>query len=277
MFDDDKQQKPQTDKDDHNHGRDRDDNHREPPGRIIHPRPTHGEPVRGRFAKSIDAMLHEFPMLTYEGLNTESGLLASWHGWVQPISTHDATTHLLLDDLFHDRPIYQQSDQVRHISTCQAQHCEHPWMERDLNLQRRFQLQVVYAGGQALPRCRVLSPTLGKVKHTWGDGAICAFMDSAKAWRRGLDTVADFMPHVLIWLVKWMVFDATDVWIGSEHYSSPLYHLRVLDRNDLCWCGSGDIYRRCHRIQDQIDAGIAPPKKLLRPVAIQNLRWIRRH
>ncbi|HEV7673702.1 MAG TPA: SEC-C metal-binding domain-containing protein [Candidatus Angelobacter sp.] len=222
-------------------------------------------------------MATEFPMFTYDELRTQSGLVAIWRGCVQPIQPRDAEARLLLDDLSHDRPVYQAADEIRHLPGCTERHCEHAWMNQDLNLGRRFDLHLKYTGGEALPRCYVLSPTLEKLKHTWADGAICAFMDSNKNWRRGVDTVADFIPHVLIWLVKWMVFDATEVWIGSEHYSAPGYHLEFLHRNDLCWCGSGLVYRRCHRIQDQIDAGLAPPKKLLRASAIQNLRWLQRH
>jgi hypothetical protein len=277
MFNEDKPQNPQTHKDDHNNGRGHDDDdRREPPGRVIHPRPTHGEPMRGRLDQSKNAMATEYPMFTYNE-EMQSGLSATWRGCVQPIRSQDAGTRLLLDDLAHDRPVYLVGDEIRHLPGCTERHCEHAWMNQDLKLERHFDLYLKYMGVEALPRCYVLSPTLEKLKHTWGDGAICAFMDSGKNWRRGVDTVADFMPHVLIWLVKWMVFEKSDVWIGSEHYSAPLYHLQTIRRNDLCWCGSGLPYRRCHRIQDQIDAGLAPPKKLLRPSAIENLRWIHRH
>lgn len=266
---------------DHNNGHDRDDHddRRESPGQIIHPRPTHGEPaVRGRFAKHVDAMHEKFPQFTYHESLCNSGVLGTWSGRVQPIQNQEGI-NLLLDDLFHNRPVYRLGDSIQHLPNCNERHCEHAWMNRDLNLERQFDLQITYTGDKALPRCYVLAPLipLGKRKHTWADGAICAFLDSEGVWQRRVHTVADFLPHALIWLVKWMVFDATEVWIGAEHNSSPSYHLQVVDRNDPCWCGSGELYRKCHRTQDQVDTGLAVPKRLLRPSAVQTLRWFRNH
>ncbi|HEY2497957.1 MAG TPA: SEC-C domain-containing protein [Candidatus Angelobacter sp.] len=256
---------------------DHDNDRRERPGEIIHPRPTHGEPaMRGQLVRNIEAMRDKFPQFTYQEILSNSGIVGTWRGTVQPIQTQQEVM-FLLDDLYHNRPAYRVEDSIQHLPNCKEQHCHHAWLNEDLKLNRQFDLQLRYAGNEALPRCYVLAPQLKKLKHTWADGAICAFLDSKREWKRGVDTVADFLPHALIWLVKWMVFDATETWIGAEHDSSPLYHLKVVGKNELCWCGSGGLYRKCHRIQDQIDAGMVPPKRLLRPAAIQSLRWFHRH
>lgn len=263
-------------KNNHNH---HDNDHRKTPGQVIHPRPTHGEPaVRGQLVKNVDAMFREFPEFTYQEGLSDSGILGTWRGKVQPIQNLDEVM-LLLDDLAHNRAVYRVRDNLQHLPECKEKHCEHAWMNANLDLTKQFDLRITYSGNEALPKCYVLAPLIPqeKRKHMWADGAICAFLASEGIWQWRAHTVTDFLPHVFVWLIKWVVFDATGVWIGAQHDSSPLYHLRIVDRDDPCWCGSGRLYRKCHRIQDQIDAGLAPPKRLLRPAAIQNIRWFRRH
>jgi len=72
----------------------------------------------------------------------------------------------------------------------------------------------------------IKSESLTTFIGTSSDGAICAFLASDRVWIWHKDTVAEYLPHVLIWLVKWIVFDQTGEWIGAEHASTPQYHLR---------------------------------------------------
>jgi len=259
------------------HGDDRHDDRRDRPGQIIHPRPTHGESaVRARLAREADAMLECFPWFSFhEGLSS-AGVTGVWRGKVQPVRrTEDV--RLLLDDLAHDRAIYRLKDELKHLPTCKEVHCTHPWMDNIGSLQVQFDLKMTYLGNEALPRCYVLSPEIPpeKRKHMWADGAVCAFLASDGTWDHRTSTVADFLPHVLVWLVKWLVFDSTQVWIGAQHFSSPLYHLAFVDRNDPCWCGSGRIYRKCCRIKDQVNTGLVPSKRVLRAAALQAPKWLR--
>lgn len=266
-----------NDRDDH--GRDRDNDRDKPPGQIIHPRPTHGEPaVRGRLARNVDLMFKAFPKFAYsEGLS-ESGITGIWKGRVQPIKHFDET-RLLLDDLSHDRALYRVEDELIHLPNCPERHCEHPWMDADLELDREFELRITYPGKEALPRCYVISPLIPKEKqnHMWADGAMCAFLASEGVWDWRTHTVADFFPHALVWLVKWMVYDKTGIWIGAQHNSSPQYHLQIIGGNDTCWCGSGRSYRKCCRPKDQVNSGLMPNKRLLRPQAVDLQRWFYRH
>jgi hypothetical protein len=277
MFDENDFPKKQENNDRDDHGKDRDNDRDKPPGQIIHPRPTHGEPaVRGRLVRNVDSMFKAFPKFTYsEGLS-QSGISGVWKGKVQPIK-HSDEVRLLLDDLSHDRPLYRVEDELIHLPQCPEQHCEHPWMDADLELNREFELSITYLGKEALPRCYVVSPLIPKEKrmHMWADGAVCAFLASEGIWDWRIHTVADFLPHVLVWALKWLVYDKTGVWIGAQHNSSPQYHLQIVSGNDSCWCGSGRPYRKCCRPKDQVDSGLMPNKRFLRTGAIQVQRWWR--
>jgi SEC-C motif len=204
-----------------------------------------------RLEASVRAMAETYPRLTFESDAERDGRPGIWRGWVQPIKAPGMITELL-DDLFHDRPVFVVGDEVKHLPSCTSPHCHHDWMTEALDMTRRFELLITYDGGAALPRCWVLNPAIPprKRRHMWNDGAICAFLASDRVWSWNRDTVASLLPHVLIWLLKWTVFDQTGVWIGSEHLSNPLYHLRVVGPWDPCWCGSGSPYRKCHRKED---------------------------
>lgn len=204
-----------------------------------------------RLEASIQMMTKVYGQFAYETDCEKNCGRGIWRGSVQPIKVTGAQTELL-DDLFHDRAVYVVGDEVRHLPSCTSTHCRHDWMDKASQLTRRFDLAVSYDGGIALPRCHVVHPVipLEKRRHMWSDGAICAFLASERVWSWNRDTVASFLPHVFIWLVKWMVFDQTAVWIGSEHCSDPVYHLQHIGLRDPCWCGRGLPYRKCHYRQD---------------------------
>lgn len=243
----------------------RDDEHRPPsrppnppPGRVIRPPRTHGDlavglpPMRAarsaELERSIHAMATEYPWLRY----SREAAGARWTGRVQPVQASEVLPKLL-DDLAHDRPVYVQGGVVQHLPHCGAQHAPAAWMKELRRLDRSFEISIMYGSLRAVPRCYVVSPAIPprKRRHMWGDGAMCAFMASEDVWVWNRDTVADAMPYFLVWLVKWMVFDETGIWIGSEHQADPGYHRRVVGRNDQCWCGSGLKYKRCHLGQEE--------------------------
>src|SRR2546422_8233305 len=93
-----------------------------------------------------------------------------------------------------------------------------------------FTVSIYYSGGRDHPRCWVVSPSIPteKRRHTWGDGSICPFLASEDSWVWDRDTVADFVPHISIWLLTWLVFDQTAQWIVGEREGTPEYHLSVI-------------------------------------------------
>jgi SEC-C motif len=263
---DDRQRYDDDGKRDDRHDRDDDRKHErpgEPPGRIIHPKPTHGgSAVRARLAKSADAM-KVLPEFSYQEYPTTIGPMGVWTGKVQPIQLSEDLC-LLLDDLAHDRPVFCVGSELRHLKDCIVEHCGHGSVLEPAKLQQRFEIAVSWTGDEALPRAFVASPLIPDAKrmHMWRDGAICAFLASERVWVWHRDTVVDFIPHVLVWLVKWMVYDQTGAWIGSQHGNTPQYHLDQVHPKAPCWCGGGREYRKCHRGDDLIAAGLAPPRWL---------------
>lgn len=181
--------------------------------------------MASRLQESIDAVGESYPQFKYSALESGSKTIGVW----QPIRTADNLVHLL-DDVHHDRPVRVVGDEVQHLESCTAVHCDHAWQNRATDLGRSFEIEIQYDGGQAVPRCRVLSPRIPPEKrhHMWIDGVICAFLASENVWIWHSDTVADYVPHALIWLVKWMVFDQTSVWIGAQHENTPQHHLAIV-------------------------------------------------
>lgn len=203
---------------------------------------------------SITAMGYEYPSLRF----SRYGAGGRWVGRVQPIQSREGIAELL-DDLAHDRAIHLQGDRVEHLPECDAAHREHPWMSGLSDLQRTFEIAILHPGDASVPRGYVLSPAIPRHKqlHMWGDGAMCPFLTSDDHWVARRNTVADIVPYFLVWLVKWMVYDETNVWIGREHKNDPASHLRRVGRNDQCWCGSGMKYKKCHLRKDELQSNRA--------------------
>lgn len=196
-------------------------------------------------------MAEEWPQFQYRLLTYGQLVVGSWQGRVQPIRTVDGPFEVL-DDLAHDREVSLVGDEIRHVSHCPASHCRHEWMDRIGDLSMPCDVEIWHEGNEAPPRCWVLFPVILKQKHMWWDWSICAFLASDEdAWRPDVHTVADFVPHVLLWLVKWLVYDQTNVWIGAEHNNTPEYHLQIIKPDARCWCQSGRQYRECHREEDK--------------------------
>jgi hypothetical protein len=228
----------------------------EPPGRIIHPKPTHGDSaVRARLAKSRNAMM-PFSEFSYEEVPGQRGPVGIWTGRVRPFQAVDGL-RLLLDDLAHDRPVFCQGSQLHHLDTCAHSHCGHGLPPNPAQLIQDFDVRIIWGGDEALPRAFIASPLIPQEKkmHMWSDGAVCAFLASDRVWTWHTDTISDFVPHVLIWLAKWMVYNQTNVWIGSEHGNTPQYHLEHVHPKAPCWCGRGRQYRKCHRPNDLVMTG----------------------
>ena len=198
-----------------------------------------------------------YPRFEYAPLLNDGKIIGIWRGSVQPIRARENLLDLL-DDLHHDRPVRVVGDEVQHLEDCAALHCNHEWQNQATDLRTPFDMEVRYDGGLALPRCYVLSPRIPPEKrcHMWNDAAICAFLASENVWVSHSHTVADYIPHALIWLVKWMVYDRTSVWIGAQHQSNPQYHLALLRPKQPCWCGSGRPYRKCHRRFELMAVGL---------------------
>jgi SEC-C motif len=177
----------------------------------------------------------------------------SWFGPITPIKSTERLLDLL-DDIHHNNAIYMASGaELRHLHACGKTHCKHPWMEeiRPEDLARTFDALITYSGGRDDPRCWIMGLDFTNGRHMWNDGSICPFLSSSTTWDWMVDTVADFAGHVSVFLVSWMTFQRTGIWIVGEHRNTGTYHVSTIRPNDLCWCRSGKKYRKCHMQQDQ--------------------------
>jgi hypothetical protein len=176
-----------------------------------------------------------------------------WSGSVTPIRSTERLIDLL-HDIHHHRQIYTVAGgELRHLPECRERHCSHPWMDRlkPEGLVRTFEVRLYYSGGHDDPRCWIAGIDLTNGRHMWSDGSICPFMSSSSTWDWIANSVADFVGHVSVWLVSWMIFQQVGVWIVGEHGNTPDYHLANIKPNNLCWCRSGKKYRKCHMQHDQ--------------------------
>ena len=205
-----------------------------------------------RLDASIEAMRVYYPQFSLSGLPIGTGPLAVWKGWVQPIQTR-SQVECLLDDLSQDRPVeILPGGRVEHFSGCCSNHVEHQWMEDVTNPHQIFRIEIQYGGDSRHPRAYVLQPDLppSAWKHRLG-GAICAYAPWEKVWQWHKQTVVDFMDHVLIWLIKSIVWLQAHFWMGAERQHHADYLLREIDPRAQCWCSSGNQYGNCHRLSDQ--------------------------
>jgi len=210
--------------------------------------------VTSRLQKSVEDMAAFCPALRY---SPESGGAGGW--WSGPLTPVRSAERLLdlLDDIHHHRPVYTvMGAELRHLPSCREGHCPHSWMDRirPQDLVRTFEARFYYSGGHDDPRCWIAGIDLTNGQHMWSDGSICPFMSASTTWDWMLNTMADFAGHVSVFLVSWMVFQSTSLWIVGEHGNSGTYHLSMIRPNDLCWCRSGKKYRKCHMQHDQVIA-----------------------
>ena len=204
-----------------------------------------------RLVKSVEDMAGFCPDLVYQPDAITEG--AWWSGEVCPLRTLDKLPELL-DDIHHHRAVYTAwRGELRHLPRCDVLHDRHDWMERvrPEELTRSFTIRLYYAGGCEDPRCWAEGIDRANGLHMWDDNSICPFLSSKHAWDWTRDTVADFIGHVSVWLVCWMVFQQTGAWIVGEHGGTPGYHLANIRPNEHCWCRSGKKYRKCHMQGDQ--------------------------
>lgn len=211
-----------------------------------------------RLDASIIAMANRYPTLTLISDGSDASSVAAWEGWLQPISSL-RDFDLIINDLHYNRPILLTEDgEIRHNPQCKEPH-DKPSIRKYLKRpNRNFKLRIEYAGGSRHPRAFMLDPVLVRRPgdHTFGDGASCAYPAWEDVWEWQRDTVADFIDHILVWLVKWNVFDATGgaIWLGPQKDHDPILLAATINPDAQCWCGHGKNYNICHRRADLLRA-----------------------
>ncbi|MGE0127598.1 MAG: SEC-C domain-containing protein [Blastocatellales bacterium] len=206
-----------------------------------------------RLSSSVRAMQDYFPAFSLD-LRENGQKGAVWKGKVQPIQTAESLAELL-DDIHCERPVWVLAGgEVRHHHLCNSTHTHHAWVDGLTNPFIVFDLEARYGGHKQHPKVFVRNPKmpLPKTKHTFGDGSICPYAPWENVWLWERDTAADYLGHACVWLIKWLVWDQTGIWVGPEMSHDKSFLSRTIGRNNQCWCGSGLKYKKCHLIQDQM-------------------------
>lgn len=226
-----------------------------------------------RLSASIHAMAERYPLLTLISDHSDSTGVAVWEGWVQPVRSLKEFD-LIVNDMHYNRPIVLSEDgEILHKPKCKGPH-DKPSIRKHIGRpDRSFKVRIEYAGGPQHPRAFMLDPTLARRPgdHTYGDGASCVYPPWEDAWEWRRNTVADFTDHLLVWLVKWNVFDATsgDLWLGPEMNHDPVFLAATINPDNQCWCGTGKRYADCHRPGDirtaetELRSGLAAKNSLI--------------
>lgn len=206
-----------------------------------------------RLEESIRAMRSFYPKFSLSGSPIGTGPVAVWKGWVRPLWGADELASIL-DDIANDRPVaVLAGGLVEHLTSCTARHERPPWVRRLKDVSAAYKLKVLYGGGRVHPRAYVIDPRFrrGELRHSFRDGAACAYPPWEDVWRCDEHTVVDFMDHVVVWLVKLTVWRQAGVWPGSEMDHESQFLLQSIHPAQQCWCGSGSAYEGCHRGSDQ--------------------------
>lgn len=142
--------------------------------------------------------------------------------------------------------------QVRHASSCTRVHSKIGIGKLE---PQAYAAVVELRPPPTYPRAWVVSPDISRRTfpdhpHMYPDGAACPFYPPDRTWTWA-NTPAQFLHQLAIWLLKTQVWIANGRWIGPDvgHRFGERPPLR---RDDPCHCGSGKIYRHCHRAEDRI-------------------------
>lgn len=237
---------------------------REPPPHRIKPQPVFGEPSSAWWLESPEMWDREQRMMNDyypgwqsadcypnpEGLQTNA--CKAWIGDITPLQSPSNAVGVV-NALAADMPILvYQNGRVDVDRACPTGSANKLGIDESA-LRRTFSLIARQAGPPRHPRVFVMIPELPRFcPHTFADEAVCPLLPSSGAWSWPSNSLADYLNHVSIWLVKFMVWDFTKkatgsgIWIGSE---AP-HDRATLARTPLwaqCYCGSGLRFGQCCR------------------------------
>lgn len=210
-------------------------------------------PERLRF--SVEAMKLHYPSLLFDGRHIIIGSATFWKGWVQPLSDELEDLEMILADIDRNLPVQIKNGEVSHHPACRRKHQALSWIKKLKKPDQAFNIKIVYDGGKRHPRGYVLQPDipLNKRKHMYRDSAVCAYPPQRNIWNWQTHTTVDFTDQVVIWLLKWNVWNQTGYWLGSETSHDKLLLLISISATDQCWCGSGTLYGNCHQLADKLE------------------------
>lgn len=219
----------------------------------------------GRWDREEQEMKMWFPISQW-GERVERGrAIRFWEVIVEPVPSAPEVL-LVLADLDRGGPVdMNPSGWIRHSQRCRADHKLREGFEGLEIPDTVFLLEAVYQEPPGHPLVRSLDPKVSCLRfpghpHFYGGEVICPLFPPENTWRWKNHTMTDYLEHVAVWLLKHLVWKATQdrdgkgIWIGPDVEHSPMYLLWVIRPSDQCHCGSGKTYRRCCRSHDRARA-----------------------
>ena len=95
------------------------------------------------------------------------------------------------------------------------------------------------------------SPWIGHRHTNYPDGSICAFPPHT-VWFDG-DSLLQLIDFYSQWSARHIYHSVFDRWPGTQTDIGPWYRLNEFKLGELCSCGSGRDYYRCHRLLDLLE------------------------
>lgn len=234
----------------------------QPPPRRVKPQPTFGESTSAWWLQNAERWEYE-----------RSRMEEYYSGWrlegchPHPKDPHQMVPPIWIGDI---SPLHPPSDAVGVINALAANEEVEVYLNGRVDVdpnnpprsmlqpivdeamaQRTFSLIARQEGPPRHPRVFVMVPELPQTcPHLFSDRSLCPLLPSTGAWSWNEHSLADYLDHVAIWLVKFIVWDAIrkatgqGIWIGHEA-SHDWASLAKTPSSAQCYCGSGLQFREC--------------------------------
>lgn len=203
-------------------------------------------------------MNHWYPYWPYRTGTEDAFPLRIWEGLLHPLPDEAREIRLILADLDADRKVnVRQGGSIVHPEDCKEDHSLAEDLQDLIVTPRVFYLSAAQDRPPSHPRVRALLPEISERTffghpHLYMSGEICPLFPPDGGWDGIGNTLADYLPHISIWLVKHMVWVSMRAlgrkarFIGKDDAPHGDFD-RLISRLGQCWCGSGRAYRNCHK------------------------------
>lgn len=106
-------------------------------------------------------------------------------------------------------------------------------------------------------------------RHTNGDGSVCAFEPDDGTWKHG-DSIITLLDLYSTWAVRHLHLQVFGRWPGRQYARYPYERLLEQRIDELCGCGSEQLYSKCCQQADLSRINIADAPALARRLMERN-------
>lgn len=181
-----------------------------------------------------------------------------WEGVLYPLPDDASEIRLIMADVDAHRQVnVRQGGSIVHPEDCDEDHSLVEDLQGLIVTPRSFYLSATQDTPPSHPRVRALLPEISQETffghpHLYMSGEICPLFPPDGGWDGNRNTLADYLPHISIWLVKHIVWVSMRAsgrkarFIGRDDAPHRDFD-RLVRPFGQCWCGSGKAYRHCHK------------------------------